>query len=181
MTLALLFSLCDCSRFRYQCSVWVHRQDERRSRLLVKVEVTGQIAENRLVFPNIRSRIRPSVRLRVESLAMQEIGFDELEISVAAERLMIDVPPPGIGTDDYSGHTNSIPEFIDDRRPHMVVEAAPVVPGEKDRRRVSFRALHDLVDDVGDIRLSDADQRRWMFAVTEIGHHPRNGRQCSIL
>ena len=63
----------------------------------------------------------------------------------------------------------------------MVVEASPVIPGEKDRRAIPVGPLHDGVDKTGNVCLAIANQSRRMFAVLTIGHHPGYSRKSTVL
>ena len=46
----------------------------------------------------------------------------------------------------------------------MVVEAAPVVPGQEDRSGVPVGSAHQGVDQVGDVPLPVADLALWVLA-----------------
>src|SRR5437764_13673930 len=70
---------------------WIGRQDLASPRPLGEVEVATEIAQQRVVLPDIRTRVRPPVGGRVEPLAGQEVVFDELVVVVVAENLMVDV------------------------------------------------------------------------------------------
>ena len=59
----------------------------------------------------------------------------------------------------------------------MVVEAAPVVPGEEDRGRTPVRAAHDPVDQPGDIGLAVREQRRRVIAHLLGRRDPRDRRE----
>ena len=59
----------------------------------------------------------------------------------------------------------------------MVVEAAPVVPGQEDRGRPPVLAVHDRVDQPGDVGLAGADPGRRVLAVTGGRDHPAHRRQ----
>ena len=61
----------------------------------------------------------------------------------------------------------------------MVVEPAPVVPGEEDRSVLPSRSAHDGVDEARDIRLPDRDERRWVLAFAVVRHDPRHRRELS--
>lgn len=55
--------------------------------MLLEVEVVDQIPEERIVF----SHIGPAVGGGVEALATEEVVFDEFDVGVMAEGLMINV------------------------------------------------------------------------------------------
>ena len=59
----------------------------------------------------------------------------------------------------------------------MVVEAAPVIPREEDRRGLPVGAAHDRVDERGHVRLADGHEVRWMLADAVVRHDPRHRRQ----
>src|SRR5690349_22690053 len=76
------------------------REDERRTRRLIEIELAREVTEDRDVLANRRARVGPAVGRGIEALAAQEIVLDELEIRIEAERLMVDVAALGIGADD---------------------------------------------------------------------------------
>jgi len=82
-----------------------------------------------------------------------------------------------------SGRYNAVvyaidtPVLVRDRRQHVVVEAAPVVPHEEDRGRVPVRSLHDRVDQVGDVRLTSGDVRGRVICAPVGGVGFRLGRE----
>ena len=47
---------------------------------LVEIEVVDHVPQNRLVLANVRARVPPTVRLRVESCTAEEVILDELEV-----------------------------------------------------------------------------------------------------
>src|SRR5579859_6250068 len=118
-------------------------EDEGGPRLLAEVEVLRQVAEDRAVLPDIWPAIRAPVGLRVEALAGQEVVLDELEVSIERQRLVVDVARLRVGADHDGRYPQSVAEAVDLGRGHVVVEAAPVVPGEEDGRGVPVRAAHD--------------------------------------
>ena len=97
-------------------------------------------------------------------MAAEEVVFDELHVSVEAERLVVDVPVFGVRTDDDGGHPEPIAVHVDLRWRDVVVEATPVVPCEEDGRRVPVGALHHRVHEAGDVRLTRADAPGRVFA-----------------
>src|SRR5437899_12138343 len=70
---------------------WVKRKKQRRSWLLVEVEVVDEVAEDLDVFAHVGSRVRSAVGARIEPLAVQEVVLDELEVGVRTQYLVIDV------------------------------------------------------------------------------------------
>src|SRR5204862_435904 len=103
-------------------------QEERRAGCLPEVEVVDEVAENRQALTNVGAKVRPAVRSGVEAPASEEVVLDELRVRVEAERLVIDVPAPCVGTDHDRGNAQPVTVPVDVRRVDVVVEAAPVVP-----------------------------------------------------
>ena len=67
------------------------------------------------------------------------------------------------------GHADAVAERVDLRRLHVVVEPAPVVPGDEDRRRAPVRRAHDRVHDPRHPGLAAPDRRRRVLAVCMLG------------
>ena len=67
------------------------RQDQRRPRLLVEVEVGDEVAEDGRVLADVGARVGAAVGRRVEALAAEEVVLDELDVGVEAQRLVVDV------------------------------------------------------------------------------------------
>ena len=61
-------------------------------------------------------------------------------VGVEAERLVVDVALLGVRADHQPRHPQAVAVRVDRRRHDVVVEAAPVVPGEEDRGRAPSRA-----------------------------------------
>ncbi len=146
----------------------VGRQQERLARCLAEVEVVHQVAKLRRVLADIGPGIGPAVGLRVEAGAVKEIVLDELQVGVAAQDLVVDEALLGVGGDDQPWHAQAVPVPVDLRRCHVVVEAAPVVPGQEDGGRVPVGALHGRVDDRGHVGLALVDAGGRVVAV-ELG------------
>ena len=72
---------------------------------MVEVEVAREVAEDRDVFSDGWSEVRAAVGLRIEALAVEKIVFDELEVGVEAQHLVIDEARTGIRTDDQRGYS----------------------------------------------------------------------------
>src|SRR5579862_4941808 len=111
----------------------MNRKNRWASRSLAEVEVFDEIAEKRNVFAHRRSRIGSAVGSRVESLPVQEVVLDELVVRVEAERLMVDIAPLCVRTDDDARNAQTIAIHVHGRRNDMVIKAAPVIPADKDR------------------------------------------------
>src|SRR5437773_670056 len=73
----------------------VQRQKKRPARLLAKVEVADEVPELRQSLTHVGPGIRPSVRLRVEPGAAEEVVLDELGVRVEREHLVVDEAGPG--------------------------------------------------------------------------------------
>jgi hypothetical protein len=126
--------------------------------MLVEVEVLGEIAELRCILAHIGPRVRSAIGLRIKSLPIQKIVLDKFHERVEAERLMIDEAALRVGRNHQARNAQAVPVFIDADGNDMVVEPAPVVPGQKDGTVLPIGPLHDGVDQMGDIGLSSAQQ-----------------------
>ena len=153
------------------------REDQRRPRRPGEVELAEQVTENRRVLAYVGARVRPAVVGRVEALAAQEPVLDERGVRVEAERLVVDVPGPRPRADQQPRHPQAVALLVHGGRCDVVVEAAPVVPGEEDRRRGPVGALHHVVDQPGDVRLPVADLRRRVLAHCYRRDHPAHVRE----
>ena len=94
---------------------------------------------------------------------------------------MVDVAPARVGTDHQTGHPQAIALAVHSRRLDVVVEPAPVIPGQEDRRRAPVLAGHDRVDHPRGVILAGADPGRRVLRVIAGGDHPRNGRQVPTI
>src|SRR5947209_6509753 len=103
------------------------RKDYRRPRWLSEIKVLHQVAKLRGVFPYTRPGIGPPICLRVNPLATEEKVFDELQVGVEAQGLVVDQALLGIGANNQSRYAKTIAVLVDDRRRDVVVEAAPIV------------------------------------------------------
>src|SRR5919201_3325190 len=110
------------------------REDERRPRLLREVEVADEVPELRRALPHVGARVGAAVRARVEPLTLQEVVLDELHVCVERQRLVVDEAAPRVRADHEAGDAQAVAVLVHPRRDDVVVEAAPVVPGEEDRR-----------------------------------------------
>src|SRR5207245_6963387 len=156
------------------------RQDHRRPGRLAEVEVTGQASQDGDVFAHGRPRIGAAVGQRVQPLATQEDVLDELDISVEAEGLVVDVVLLRIGADDQRWDPQAVAVLVHHRRHHVIVEAAPVIPGQEDGGAVPVRSLHGGIDQAGHPGLPLAHLGGRMLAVGTAGRDPGNGRQVAI-
>src|SRR5580704_18524462 len=69
----------------------VGRQEHRRARRLVEVEVLVHVAQNLLVLADVGSRVGTAICRGVQSRTAEEVVLNELEVGIAAEDLMVDV------------------------------------------------------------------------------------------
>ncbi len=65
-------------------------QDQRRPWALAEVEVGGEVAELGAVLAHVGSGVGASVGCGVDPLAAEEVVFDELQVRVEAQCLMVD-------------------------------------------------------------------------------------------
>src|SRR5579859_4613323 len=149
-------------------------QDDWRAWRLCEIEISGQVAQNSRILPHIWTRIGTPIGLRIEPRATQEIILDELEVGIKAQGLVIDEALPGIGADDQAGHTQPIAIRIYLRRLHMIIEASPIIPGEKDGATAPIWTLHHCIDQACDVGLASAYQSWGMLAFLLIWCHPGN-------
>src|SRR6202165_3854389 len=155
----------------------MHRERRWRSRCLVEIEIGGEIPQNLETFPDVGSRIGSAIGVGVDPLTVQERVFDELVVGIEAENLVVDVALLRVRADDDAGHAQAVTIDVDRRWYHMVVEAAPVIPGQEDWGAAPIGARHDRIHQAGHIRLADADPRRRVLTDGARGNHPANRRQ----
>src|SRR5262249_752541 len=116
-----------------ECGLGMDSEHLGWSRVVVEGEVGGQVAEDLLVLAHVGSGVGPPVCRRVEALAVEEVVFDELVVGVEAQGLVVDVTLLGVGADDDAGDAKPVAVGVHGRWNDVVIEATPVVPGEKDR------------------------------------------------
>src|SRR5437763_1272133 len=104
-----------------------------RPRLLRKVEVCRQIAKRGERLSHRRPWIGAPVAARIKPGTAEKVVLDELGVRVEAQDLVVDEPATRVRTDDQPGDAQSVAVLIDPRRDDMVVEPAPVVPGQDER------------------------------------------------
>src|SRR5262249_21653676 len=148
---------------------------------LGEVEVGYQVAQDRRILADAGPGVGASVGRRVEPGAAEEVVFDEFQVGVAAEGLVVDVPPPGVRGDGDRGHAQAIAVLVGPGRCHVVVDPAPVVPGQEDGGGGPVGALHGGVDDRGDVGLPPVHAGGRMVAVGAGGRDPAHRRQCAGL
>src|SRR6478672_2497652 len=109
-------------------------ENHRSPWLLVEVEITDEVAKHRHVLAHRGPRIRAAVSRRVEPLPSDEVVLDELGVGVETQGLVVDVAPARIWRDDHCWDPEAVSLAVDDGWDDMVVETAPVIPGEEDGR-----------------------------------------------
>src|SRR5262245_20781145 len=90
-------------------------QDHRLSRLLVEVELVGEVAQDGDFLTDRRARVRPAVGGRVEPLPAQEPVLDQLQIRVERERLAVDVALARIACHEHPGHARAAGSLVETR------------------------------------------------------------------
>src|ERR1700676_14679 len=110
----------------------MHRQDHRGPWRLREVEVRGQVAQDADVLAHRGPRVGTAVGERIDALSIEEHVLDELVVGVEAEGLVVYIALAGVGADPHAGHAQPVSVLVDDGGDHVIVEAAPVVPGEED-------------------------------------------------
>jgi hypothetical protein len=135
---------------------WAGRQDQRRPGRLGEVEVSCQVAEVGSVLADPWPLVRSAVSAGVDARAAEEAVLDELKVGVETECLVVNVPEFGVGTDHDAGHPKSVAVLVDCRRHYVIVETAPLVPGQKDGSRVPIGPLHDRIHQAGNVALAGA-------------------------
>jgi len=116
----------------------MYRQELGRARLLVEVEVADKVPEPRVGLADVGSRVRATVSRRIESLAPKEVIFDESDVGVVAEDLMIDEAAARVWADHQPGHSRAQPEPIQRGWHDVVVEPSPRTP-DRPRQRADSR------------------------------------------
>ena len=146
---------------------------------LGEVEVGGEIAEHGAFSRTSgRGSGRPSVGGSMRWPPRKSSSMN-LSVRVEAQRLVVDVARLRVRADDESGHPQAVAVLVDARRGDVVVEAAPVVPGEEDRGRVPVGAAHDRVDQARHVGLADGDRAGPCSLTASAGVDPGHRRQRS--
>ena len=94
---------------------------------------------------------------------------------------MVNVSLLGIGADYDAWHSYAISILINHWRHDMIIESAPVIPAQENRRTTPLGALHYCVHEIRYVGLSLANKSGRMFAVSSVRNDPRNSWQASIL
>src|SRR5207253_3778997 len=94
----------------------VQRHQLRLAGVLREVELADEVAEQLCVLADDGARVGPAVRLWVEPLAAEEVVFDELQVGVERECLVVDVAVAGPGADQEAGYTQPVALPVDRRR-----------------------------------------------------------------
>jgi len=108
------------SRINGSSGCWVKSNSLRRS--------PSTAASSRVV-----GRIRPSPVPPVQPPRTEEPVFDQLEVGVEGQRLIVDAGPDPRADHDPRD-AEPVPVLVDRRRPDVVVGTTPVVPRQGDRR-----------------------------------------------
>ncbi len=90
---------------------------------MVEVEVFGEVAEDWDVFADGWAWVGAAVGFGVEALSVEEVVFDELEVSIEGQHLVVDVARSGVGADDEGGYSKAVAVLIDGGRDDVIVEA----------------------------------------------------------
>ena len=94
---------------------------------------------------------------------------------------MVDVANAGPGADEEHRHSNAVAVAVVLRWVHVVVEAAPVIPGQEDRRGVPVWAAHHRVDQTGDVGHPLFDLAAGVLAHAPRRHDPADRGQRPVL
>jgi hypothetical protein len=86
-------------------------------------------------------------------------------------------PAPCVGADHQAWHAQPVALTVHPRRHDVIVEAAPVVPGDEDRGRAPVRRAHDGVHQPRHPRLPHPRRGGRMLAVCVAGDDPGHVRQ----
>ena len=92
------------------------------------------------------------------------------------------MPASGPRADHDRRDPDPVAVEVDPRRLDVVVEPAPVVPGEEDRRLLPVGTAHRRVDDLRHVALAlpDGLARLRVLADARVRHHPGHGRQRAV-
>src|SRR5438094_3286004 len=146
---------------------------------LVEVKVAHEVAEDAGILAYVQSRVRPSVRGRIEPLTIEKIILDELVVSVEGKDLVVDETTSRIWTDDDSGNAQAEPILVDSRWHDVIIKSAPIVPGEEDRGGGPVRTCHHGDDQARDVARAQAKWRWRAFAHTGRQRDTRDRREES--
>ena len=100
-----------------------------------EVELVAEVAEDPDLLAHGRARVGTAHRPGIEPRAVQEQVLDELQVRVEGQHLAVDGAGLRPRADEDPRHPDPVAVLVDARRRDVVVEAAPVVPGEEDGRR----------------------------------------------
>src|SRR5437660_10236744 len=103
-------------------------QDQGGQRLAIEVKLIDQITKLRNIFPHGGTGIGPPVSFWIDPHSTQEIVLNELQVSIEAQHLVIDVPAFSIGRNQQSRHAKTVAILVHFRRYNMIVKAAPIIP-----------------------------------------------------
>jgi hypothetical protein len=80
---------------------------------LGEVKVVCQVSQGGHVLSHRWARIGPAVGGRIDASPGEEAIFDELEVGVATQHLVIDVPAFGVGADHDARHPQAKADLVD--------------------------------------------------------------------
>src|SRR5207244_8213191 len=106
-------------------------ENEWRQRRLVEVELAREIAEPWHALADRRAGVGSPVARRIQTLAAEEPILDQLEVGVERERLVVDHAATGPRADEQAGDADAVSVLVDPDGLRVVVEPAPVVPGDE--------------------------------------------------
>src|SRR6266487_3969404 len=93
---------------------------------------------------------------------------------------MVDIPFFRIWTNHYSRYAQAVTIDINMRWHNVVVETAPIVPGEENCRTIPVWPLHNRIDQIRDICLASAYKGRRMLTLLTIRRNPGYCRERTI-
>jgi len=88
---------------------------------LGEIEIIDQVAEDRHVLTNGRPRVRTPIRLGIDALPVEEHIFDELQVCVETQGLVINKPLLCIRADHQPRDTQAVAVLVDRRRDNMIL------------------------------------------------------------
>src|SRR6266542_1032305 len=110
----------------------------------------------------------------MRQVAQPPVVLDEPQHGRELPVVVVDEPPLRVRRDHQQRHPDAQAELVDLRRRHVVVEPAPVVPRQEDRRVLPHGAAHDGVDDLGGPVLSPAEVVFGVLGQGDLGRDPRD-------
>ena len=118
---------------------------------------------------------------KIEVLLGKAQDRGELERGVVDVMILCVVLRIGIGADDQEGDAKAIAQAVNDGRRHLIVEAAPIVPGQEDDGIAPRRASLNRIDHIDRPVFPGTRTGRRMLAIRFRSRDPGEGRQCIAL